>query len=106
MTPRLSYYAKKLSHVDRVLYHYVCSRDNAYTRTFSRDKSKQVFQAITILEEFFEDKGLEYQRALIQGKLKFMLGEMSASSIAGDIEYYKTISRLVDKIDREIIQKL
>ena len=58
------------------------------------------------MEEFFEDKGLEYQRALIQGKLKFMLGEMSASSIAGDIEYYKTISRLVDKIDREIIQKL
>lgn len=104
--PRLAFWAKKVSYIDEFLYHYDCTRENTYTRRFSRDKSQQMFGAISVLEKFFSDKSSEYKQVLIQGKMKYIIGELVASATFGDKEYFYLMSRELDKFNSKYIASL
>lgn len=104
VTPRLSYYAQKISYTNDVLYHYDCTREDTYTRNFSEEKSAQVFKAFEILEDFFQTKPSVYMEALMRGKMKFVIGELVSSANAGNKCYFSKMSDLIDGMNRESLR--
>lgn len=106
VTPKLSFFSQKISYIDSVLYHYDCTREDTYTRNFSREKSEQVFMSFEILEDFFKTKESIYMDALMMGKMKFMIGELVASSNVDDNSYFIKISRMIDSLNRNSLKGL
>lgn len=106
VTPKLSFFSQKISYIDSVLYHYDCTREDTYTRNFSIEKSEQVFMSFEILEDFFKTKESIYMDALMRGKMKFMIGELVASSDADDNSYFIKISRMIDSMNRNSLKGL
>lgn len=106
VTPKLSFFSQKISYIDSVLYHYDCTREDTYTRNFSIEKSEQVFMSFEILEDFFKTKENIYMDALMRGKMKFMIGELVASSNADDNSYFIKISRMIDNMSHDSLKGL
>lgn len=53
VTPRLAYFANKVSYVDNPLYNYECSNMQAYTKNVTIESRRQQWRAFEILKEFF-----------------------------------------------------
>ncbi|MDL2290452.1 glycosyltransferase, partial [Paludibacteraceae bacterium OttesenSCG-928-F17] len=70
-TPRLAYYAKRISKIDLPLYYYSQTNESAYTKKYSKKSADNLIKAIHTLEHFFEntpEKNL-FEKNLLQGKL-------------------------------------
>lgn len=68
--PRLSYYAKNIASIRKVLFHYDCFNENSYTANFNEEKQNMVWKTIDILQKFFLDKDPIYQEGLKFGIMK------------------------------------
>ena len=53
VTPRLAYFANKVSYVNSPLYNYECSNIQAYTKNVTIESRRQQWRAFEILKEFF-----------------------------------------------------
>lgn len=71
-TPRLVYFANKISKVEKTLYHYMQTNANSYTRNHSKKNIDNLICVLQELTHFFEGKQdySSYQDALLQGKLR------------------------------------
>ena len=74
VTPRLAYYASKLSFVEDCNYNYECRNVNSYTYTYSQAKEEQAILAWKLINEFCMDKGADYQKAAVVSlvQMRFM----------------------------------
>lgn len=66
VTPRLCYFAKKISRIERPLYHYIRINENSYTSRMSIKKIKDIYEVTEILYGFFSQKK-NFQTALNEG---------------------------------------
>ena len=61
---QLAYYAKSFSFVDKVVYHYDCTRDNSYMSynksDLNRKKIKDDIATFDLIRDFFKDKEMVY----------------------------------------------
>lgn len=75
VTPRLAYYASKLSFIDDCNYNYECRNVSSYTYTYNQAKEKQAILAWNIINEFCKDKGDDFQKAAVVSlvQMRFML---------------------------------
>lgn len=103
VSPLLYFYAKRVGSLHKGLYHYDCTNENSYTATFSEQKSNQVWDVITYLENFFNDKGVEYTEALNSGKLSLIVQQMKACSINGNNKiYHNELKNRLTNIDKRL----
>lgn len=66
MSTKLFFYAKKISYVPKVLYHYECSNVNSLSLSLSENKIKEIKLAYKELYKFLVEKG---QRDMLQDEL-------------------------------------
>lgn len=81
VTPRLAYFADRVSVMNDYIYNYDCTNEGSYTATFSLPKMRQVMQAFQLLSSFFKDKGSEYEESLCKAKVKIMYTELSKAGL-------------------------
>lgn len=73
--PRLVYFAKNISYVNKPLYFYNQTNASSYTRCKSSQSAKQIDAAFTIINDFFSSKpGLKYADSLIRFKHRALYG--------------------------------
>lgn len=101
IAPQLAYYAQKVSTLNKVLYHYDCTNENAYTYTFSEQKARQIWQTIDILKNFFSDKDTKFSDALKQAELEIIVRELiDCSKFKGHIEYFNETKAKLKSIEK------
>lgn len=86
--PILLYFAKKVSVLHIPLYHYNCTDLNTYTGSFSEQKSRQVYKAVSLLNSFFRDKGEEYISAIEYAYTLLLIKDIISCSKVGNQEKY------------------
>lgn len=104
--PRLLFYAKKISFLDKPLYHYVRYNENSYTIRYKKTNVDNIITAHKVLLQFFEGQE-EFSRDLMIAKLKIQAWiinytisysteesqiEKSINSIEYDEKLYKDLS--------------
>lgn len=102
IAPQLAYYAQKVSTLNKVLYHYDCTNENAYTYTFSEKKAKQIWKTIDILRNFFKDKDAKFSDALKSAELEIIVRELiDCSKSKGHMEYFNETKVKLKSIDKK-----
>ena len=86
--PILLYFAKKVSVLHIPLYHYNCTGLNTYTGSFSEQKSRQVYMAVSLLNSFFRDKGEEYIAAIEYAYTLLIIKDIISCCKVGNQEKY------------------
>jgi glycosyltransferase involved in cell wall biosynthesis len=124
VTPVLAYYAKKITVLHQLLYHYECRNLKSYTKSFSEDKYMQTIGSRKVLYDFFKDKGDVFEDALKESETKNLISLIINTSKLKDLsrcrlfisekgkihkKYYKYIrlpKRIVAYIDNPYIIKV
>ncbi len=68
--PKLIFYAKKISKVDKFLYHYIQFNSESYTKKVNLKYIKNLEGVISLLELFFDDLDPKYKNSLLECKLR------------------------------------
>lgn len=105
MTPRLAYYANRINIFHKPLYHYNCINLSSYTKNFSEKSARQSWETITILNDFFKDKGQEYLDALECGSLDICRDQRLNAARHGDRAYYKLMDNKLRTINKDYQKK-
>lgn len=104
--PRLAFFAKKVCSIDDTLYHYNCTNINSYTATYSPKLAEQVMISVNFLEQFFQDKGIEYRDALNFSKVEIWVHDLVKCCRFGYKEHYYSTRRMIKKMDRRYLADL
>ena len=104
--PRLTFYAQKVCSINDALYHYNCTNNNSYTATYSPKLAEQVMISVNLLEQFFQDKGIEYVDALNFSKAEIYARDLVKCCRLGYKEYYYFTRGMVEKMDRKYFVSL
>lgn len=99
-TPRLAYYADKISKVNQPLYHYVKSNENSYTKNLDSKKIENLIFVLNTLTDFFKktnDFHL-YEHSILKGKLRKKIEILSQCS-ASDVKKYVNIFPETDSLE-------
>lgn len=72
ISTRLAYYAKKVSTLNKILYHYDRTNEDAYTYKITINKIEQTWTSFNIVKDFFYDKGESYRLALRKAEVIFV----------------------------------
>lgn len=81
VTPRLAFYADKVSVIKKPLYHYDLTNENALTFTFDPHKCDQCWKAVEINESFFKDKDHIFSDMLAMGKIVILSRDILKCSL-------------------------
>ena len=104
--PRLTFYAQKVCSINDALYHYNCTNNNSYTATYSPKLAEQVMISVNLLEQFFQDKGIEYVDALNFSKAEIYARDLVKCCRLRYKEYYYLTRGMVEKMDRKYFVSL
>lgn len=97
--PRLTFYAQKVCSINDALYHYNCTNINSYTATYSPKLAEQVMISVNLLEQFFQDKGIEYVNALNISKAEICARDLVKCCRLGYKEHYYLTRGIIEKMD-------
>ena len=93
--PRLAYYAKKVTTLDEIVYHYNCTNPNSYmsTRTscFNMNRFRSDYSSIRILQNFFKDKDEYCTNRLKKIEREFIKNCLKNATMCNDTLAYKEI---------------
>jgi len=81
-TTRLSYFANKISKVEKPLYHYSQINENAYTKCWSQTSIENLITVLNVLNDFFISKP-DYEKfkiSLLQGQLRKKISLFASSN--------------------------
>lgn len=102
--PQLVYYAKKIAKIDDIVYHYNCMNEVSYmsqkNHSFNRIVADQDIKSLEIVENFFIDKDIQYQRTIMSFKGGFYEHYLVAAYKAKDAHYYNFIANKILAIDK------
>ena len=99
--PRLSYYSRSISYIDKPLYYYDCTNETSITHNFNICQAEQGWKSIEILEDFFKDKGPEYMDALQMASIDRVATYLKWSIKDNNKGYYKVLRDKQRKIGME-----
>lgn len=87
----LSYYAKKVSSVKEIFYHYNCCNPTSLMNTFSVEKAMMTWHNIDIVKNFFRGKGSFYEDAIKKKEAKTIVSHLiSCCSVSGNyMDFFK-----------------
>jgi len=88
VSPRLSYYSCSTAYISEPLYFYDCTNPSSITRNFKVCLAEQGWKSITILEDFFRDKGKEYMNAIRTAAIARLANYMKWSVASNNKHYY------------------
>lgn len=94
-SPRLVYYANRISILHGVAYNYECRNSKSISATFNKKNVNQEFVTLDVLSDFFENKEPIYQTAAEYGILKQLC------YFRHNAAYYN-LSRLFKKINSDL----
>lgn len=106
VTPRLAYYAKKVSSIQDFLYYYNKKNPDAYTYKFSENQMNGRWKTIAFLESFFKDKGSEYLHALGVAKADALVNDMICVSLYGNETIFREVIKRRGEVDRSCLSEL
>jgi len=96
--PRLAYFARKIATVSIPMYFYECRNQNSYTSTFSESNYVQIMTSHDILLNFFNDKDIDYIKAIKLRQYKSLVDNLINSvKVKGNKTLYNEIRREIDK---------
>ena len=102
--PQLVYYSKKIAKIDDIVYHYNCMNEGSYmsqkNHSFNRIVADQDIKSLEIVENFFMDKDIQYQRTIMSFKGGFYEHYLVAAYKAKDAHYYNYIANKILAIDK------
>ena len=93
VTPRLSYYSKNIAYLDMYLYYYNCTNMDSITRNFNKSQAEQGWSSITILKNFFKDKGVEYIDAIKKVEIVRLVRYIKLSVEYNKRDYYNELRK-------------
>lgn len=94
---RLSYFANKISKVEKPLYHYSQINENAYTKSWSQTSAENLITVLNVLNDFFKSKP-DYEKfriSLLQGQLRKKISLFASSNL----QYRNIISGIFIEAD-------
>lgn len=99
IVPLLYFYAKKITIISSPLYYYESLNYGSYTNSFTETKLKQNWCSMDCVKNFFQNKGMEYVKAIRQGRLIQVVDDLIISAKADDeiTKIYYTHSRMLLK---------
>ncbi len=106
ITPKLAFFATKVSTLHECLYYYECRNIKSYTNSFSEEKCRQKLKSRKVLFDFFLDKGPEYLEALEKGECIFVLGEVIQTSRMDDLTWCKHFLNKFHQYEKRMIMKI
>lgn len=106
ITPRLAYYADKISVMHDAFYNYECRNMGSISARFKAKNVHQEWVTYDVLSDFFKDKGSEYSSALSKGLLFLYCRQRQNASYYGMKDLYKEISCKLSNIDHTLADSL
>ena len=104
--PRLFYYAKNISYIKDYAYHYNCMNIGSYTKVFSEKESRQSFQSLDLIKEFFKSKDEKYKDAIQQGEAYMLAMNMVSCARSGNKVYFKILRDKMRKVGKQYIDSI
>lgn len=90
--PVLAFYAEKVSVLDKVLYHYDRTNEQAYTYKISIDKMEQTWTSFVIVKSFFAEKGMFFTNAINRAEIIIVYNSLvSCSKDKANDGYFKNV---------------
>ena len=107
VSPILAYYAKKVSTLNKTLYHYNCTNISSSTYSFSENISNQTWRSVELLNLFFQHKEKMFIDALEFIKIK-LIAEHITICCQNDMgrKYYLFLRNKLKNTDKNIWKKL
>ena len=94
--PRLAYYAKNVTTLDEIVYHYNCMNPNSYmsarSSRFNMKRFRSDYSSVKILQSFFKDKDEYCTNRLQKIEYEFLVNSMKCAAMRNDFSAYKEIS--------------
>lgn len=106
VTPRLSYYASKVSSIPDYLYYYNKNNPSAYTYTFSVKQMNGTWKSLLFLESFFNGKGEDYLHAIGVAKADAVSHDMVGACLYGDKMIFDEVASRRSSLDKRCILEL
>lgn len=103
--PRLAYFANKISVLHEALYYYDMRSANSYSNNFSFNSYNQLYQAYSVLESFFKNKGDEYLLGLEKKKATFIADALLYFSNNNEKVVYNKILIVADSLSKHSINE-
>lgn len=103
---KIAYYSKRISSLNKILYHYDCTNENSSTYAFSKKNFYQTHKAVDCLYCFFKDKGMDYLEAVLQSKMILLYGQLKGamSDNKNHYNYENRTRKMIDKMDEKYIK--
>ena len=101
--PRLFYYAKNISYIEDYAYHYNCMNIGSYTKVFSEKESRQSFQGLDLIKDFFKNKDEKYKDAIQQGEAYMLAMNMVSCARSGNREYFNILQDRMRKMGKQYV---
>lgn len=103
---KIAYYSKRITFLNKVLYHYDCTNENSATYSFSKKSFYQTHKAVDHLYCFFKNKGSEYVDAVNQSKMLLLYGQLkgAASDNINHSNYSNRTRNMIAKMDKKYIK--
>lgn len=91
VTPRLFYFAKKITYISSVFYYYFLDNESSYVASFSIEKFRDSMAAIALIKDFFSGNK-EYIDAIEFAKYKSLADNIKGCARAkADIQIYNEV---------------
>lgn len=113
VSPRLYYYAKKISFLYKPLYHYIRYNEESYTAHFNPKVISNSFAAMDEIESFFNNVGkyqlearisrLRFQAWAINSAVSFSDDEKLIDKLIGQVSYSNETFRYLSKFHKIVI---
>lgn len=106
VTPLLYYYATRIDVLDICLYHYNLVNSNAYTKSFSVDKSEQAWKTLIYISDFFSDKKGDYSKVLDFSKVNFIARTLISCARTSNKQYFQVLRKRLLKEQKEVFNEI
>lgn len=106
VTPRLFYFAKKVTYISNVFYYYYLDNESSYVASFSIDKFRDSMAAISLIMDFFSGNK-EYIDSIEFAKYKSLADNIKGCARANaDIQIYKEVRSEFEKQSKRFFCEL
>lgn len=89
-TTRLSFFARKFAHVDKITYYYCRDNTESYGFLFNENYGlmRNALDSYVMVEQFFSDKGQAYYYAARYGTVRRILFIMGRAAVLNDRDFF------------------
>ena len=105
MMTRLAYYAESCDTIDKVVYHYDCTREGSYTsnkkHSINRNKVKDDIATSNLIINFFKDKEHVYYDEANRVAIRYLNYILTKAAKVGDSELFDEMKSRIASFDKK-----